>query len=56
VFTDFLYDDFEQSSLNTLVSLLTLGKDVCCRLLDKHRGCTCPDKFEVRASSALLVS
>jgi hypothetical protein len=47
VFTDFLYDNFKQSSLNTLVSLLTLDKDICCRLLDQDKGCACPDKFEV---------
>jgi hypothetical protein len=50
VFTDFLYDQFHQNSLNTSVSLLTLSKDVCCRLLDKDKGCICPDNFEVRAS------
>ncbi|PNF39891.1 hypothetical protein B7P43_G01962 [Cryptotermes secundus] len=47
VFTDFLYDNFKQSSLNTLVSLITLDKDICCRLLDQDKGCACPDKFEI---------
>jgi hypothetical protein len=47
VFTDFLYDNFKQSSLNTLVSLLTLDKDICCRLLDQDKGCACPENFEV---------
>jgi hypothetical protein len=47
VFTDFLYGGFSQSSLNTLVSLITLNKDVCCRLRDVENGCTCPENFEV---------
>jgi len=48
VFTDFRYDDFKDSSLNILVSLLTLSKDVCCRLQGQDNGCICPEKFEVR--------
>jgi hypothetical protein len=47
VFTDFLYDGFKQSSLNTTVSLITLDKDVCCRLRDAENGCNCPENFEV---------
>jgi hypothetical protein len=47
VFTDFLYDGFEQSSLSTSVSLITLDKDVCCRLQGVENGCTCPKDFEV---------
>jgi hypothetical protein len=47
VFTDFLYDNFKKSSLNTLVSLFTLDKAICCRLLDQDKGCVCPEKFEV---------
>jgi hypothetical protein len=47
VFTDFLYDNFKKSSLNTLVGLLTLDKNICCRLLDQDKGCACPEKFEV---------
>jgi hypothetical protein len=47
VFTDFLYDDFKRSALNISVSLITLDKDVCCRLQDMDNGCTCPENFEV---------
>jgi hypothetical protein len=47
VFTDFLYDDFKKSTLNTLVSLITLDKEVCCRLQDMENSCNCLDNFEV---------
>jgi hypothetical protein len=47
VFTDFLYDDFKQTPMNTSIGLITLDKSVCCRLLDMEKVCTCPDNFEV---------
>jgi hypothetical protein len=47
VFTDFFYNNFKQSSLITLVNLITLDKEVCCRLGDMESGCDCPENFEV---------
>jgi hypothetical protein len=47
VFTDFLYEDFQKSSLNTSISLITLNKEVCCSLTDSEKGCSCPVNFEV---------
>ncbi|PSN54615.1 Ionotropic receptor 8a [Blattella germanica] len=47
VFTDFKYAEFQESSLDILTSLLTLQKDVCCRLSGLEKGCNCPDDFEI---------